>query len=74
MAAIRLTPSDVVLRAIAVAVSLTGAAISVGGVAMFWGPLRQVLAAPFIVALGVAAYIVGRAMWGTTDQDVRARP
>lgn len=73
MAAGRLAVSDVFMRVVATGIALTGIAIAVGGVALFWGPLRQVLAAPLVVVAGVAAYIAGRALWWTVDQDVRAR-
>lgn len=35
---------------------------------MFWGPLRQVLLAPVMMALGVAAYVAARALWWTVKQ------
>lgn len=73
MTAGRLTASDVFMRVVATGIALTGIATAVAGVAMFWGPLRQVLAAPLIVAMGVMAYIAGRALWWTVDQDVRGR-
>jgi nitrogen fixation-related uncharacterized protein len=73
MTAGRLTVSDVFMRVVATGIALTGIAIAVGGVALFWGPMRQVLAGPVVVAMGVMAYIGGRALWWTVDQDVRAR-
>ncbi|MER5903067.1 hypothetical protein ABT150_23660 [Streptomyces mirabilis] len=73
MATGRLTASDVVMRVVAVGLALTGVAMVVVGIAMFWGPLRQVLAAPVVVLMGVAAYIGGRAAWWIVDQDVQAR-
>lgn len=69
----RLTPSDVVLRVVATGIAFTGIGIVVAGVALFWGPLRQVLVAPVFVVLGVLAYIAGRALWGTVSEDARAR-
>lgn len=69
----RLAPSDVVLRVAATGIALCGVGIAVAGVALFWGPLRHVLVAPVFVALGVLAYIAGRALWGTVSEDARAR-
>jgi len=73
MTAGRLTVSDVFTRVVATGVALTGIAMAVVGIALLWGPLGQVLVAPVVVAIGVMAYIAGRALWWTVDQDVRAR-
>jgi cytochrome b subunit of formate dehydrogenase len=73
MATVRLTAYDVVRRVLAVGAALCGVVLVVGGVTMFWGPLRQVLAAPVIMVLGVIAYVAGRTMWWLVDQDLRAR-
>lgn len=69
----RLTSFDVVRRVVAAGMALAGVGIVVAGVTMFWGPLREVLAAPVVVVMGVIMYIGGRTMWWIIDQDVRAR-
>lgn len=73
MATVSLTAYDVVRRVLAVGMALTGVVIVVGGVLMFWGPLRQVLAGPVMVAIGAAAYVAGRTMWWLVEEDLRAR-
>jgi hypothetical protein len=73
MATASLTGYDVVRRVLAVGTALTGVGIAVVGVLMFWGPMRQVLAAPVFVVLGAAAYIGARTMWWLVAQDLRAR-
>jgi hypothetical protein len=51
--------------------SLIGLAFVGCGIAMFWGPLRQVLAAPLIIGGGVIAYLLGRwQVWGVR-QEIR---
>lgn len=46
------------------ALGYTACAIGIGaaayGVTMFWGPLREVLCAPAMVAIGATAYVLGR--------------
>lgn len=74
MTAGRLTPYDIYRRVMATVIALTGVAVFVVGVAMFWGPLRQVLAAPVAMALGVMVYVGGRTMWWFVEEDLRARP
>jgi transketolase C-terminal domain/subunit len=74
MAAAKLTASDAVMRVVAVGLALTGITMFVCGIAMFWGPLRQVLAAPVVMALGVAVYVGGRAGWWIVEEGRRTRP
>jgi Na+/melibiose symporter-like transporter len=70
----RLAASDVVMRVVSIGLALTGVAMFVAAITMFWGPLRQVLAAPVFMALGVMVYIGGRVAWWIVEQDRRARP
>jgi cytochrome b subunit of formate dehydrogenase len=73
MATASLTAYDVFMRIVATAIALCGVGMAVCGVGLFWGPLRHVLVAPVIVAIGMMAYIAGRALWRTVDHDLRAR-
>ncbi|WP_392971244.1 hypothetical protein [Streptomyces sp. LN245] len=73
MTAARLTASDVIMRVVAVGASLTGIGVFVCGVAMFWGPPREVLAAPVVMVLGVMMYVGGRTGWWIVEEDRRRR-
>lgn len=73
MATARLTAYDVVRRVLAVGVALSGVVLVIVGIMMFWGPLREVLAAPVVMMLGVIAYVVGSIMWWLVDEDLRKR-
>ncbi|WP_330328159.1 hypothetical protein [Streptomyces pseudovenezuelae] len=73
MATVSLTASDIVRRVLAVGITLCGVVFFVGGIMMFWGPLRQVLVAPVIMAFGVAGYVGGRTMWWLVAEDLRVR-
>jgi NADH:ubiquinone oxidoreductase subunit B-like Fe-S oxidoreductase len=39
------------------------------GVAMFWGPLRQMLAAPVVIVIGVAVYVAARMLQYVYKQE-----
>jgi cytochrome b subunit of formate dehydrogenase len=73
MAAVRLTAYDIIRRVLAVGTALAGIALFVAGITMFWGPLREVWAAPVVTAVGVVWYVAGSIMWWFVDQDLRAR-
>jgi Na+/melibiose symporter-like transporter len=73
MATVSLTAYDIVRRVLAVGAALSGVALVVAGITMFWGPLREILAAPVVMLCGVIAYVAGRIMWWFVDEDLRAR-
>lgn len=73
MAVVSLTAYDIVRRVLAVGAALAGVALVVVGITMFWGPWREVLAAPVVMMFGVIAYVAGRTMWWLVDRDLRAR-
>jgi Na+/melibiose symporter-like transporter len=73
MATVSLTAYDIVRRVLAVGAALSGVALVVAGITMFWGPLREVLAAPVVMLCGVIAYVAGSTMWWFVDEDLRAR-
>ncbi|MGY0023729.1 hypothetical protein ACVHNB_32765 [Streptomyces sp. YJ-C3] len=55
-----MSAADRTLLATGYAVSALGIVTAVCGIAMFWGPLRQVLGAPAIIAIGIGTYVLGR--------------
>ncbi|MEU6543851.1 hypothetical protein [Streptomyces sp. NPDC046859] len=60
-----LSLGDRILLAISLLLVATGIGTFAAGVAMFWGPPRQVMCAPLVMALGAAAYVGARALWST---------
>lgn len=53
-------PVDRIGLACGYAASVLGIGLTVVGVCMFWGPLRQVLAAPVTVLIGYVVNALGR--------------
>jgi hypothetical protein len=68
-----LSVSDRIILGASLGVSVAAIGLVAGGVAMFWGPFRQVLLAPVMIAIGVAAYVASRALWWMVKQHP-ARP
>jgi hypothetical protein len=60
---------DVFRRCLALALTACSVTFIVLGVAMFWGPLRQVLAAPVVIVLGMLGYVASRALWLVVKEE-----
>jgi len=69
----RLSFLDRFMLSVSLALSATSVVLVATGITMFWGPLRQVLSAPVVIVIGVAAYVASRVLWWTVKQYL-ARP
>jgi len=64
----RLSLLDRFMLTVSLALLVAALVMVASGIAMFWGPLRQVLLAPIVIAIGAAAYVASRALWWTVTQ------
>jgi ABC-type xylose transport system permease subunit len=63
--------SDRVRLAVGYVVSLLGLAMVGCSVPLFWGPWKQVLAAPLLIACGCLGYLLGRVQVYWVRREVR---